>query len=158
MRRILWILVGLVLVLPAPAVGTGGDEEGELGAQPARALALQALSILEQGVSHELAMEKLDLALASPDQDDVDVGALRRARAALAGERPERAEELLRRVFPEDDEHLIGVTLRPHRGAPELVAGIIAAAIGALAVLGLVRRRRAERPEDPRSGSGAAAA
>ena len=151
MRRILWILAGLVLLLPSPAVGTGGDEEGELGAQPARALALQALSILEQGVSHELA-------LASPDQDDVDVGALRRARAALAGERPERAEELLRRVFPEDDEHLIGVTLRPHRGTPELIAGIIAAVIAALALLGLVRRRGAERPAEPRSGSGATAA
>ncbi len=145
MRRVLWALAALVLILPAPAMATGGDEEGELGPQPARALALQALTILEQGVSHELAMEKLELALASPDREDVDIRTLRGARAALEDERPERAEELLRRAFPEDDEHVIGVTLRPHRGGPELIAGVIGTALAILALLGLARRRRAER-------------
>lgn len=147
--RLLVLLAALVLLLPVPAMATGGGEDDELGPQPARALALQALSILDQGASHELAMEKLELALASPDQEDVAVRPLREARAALDDEQTERAEALLRQVFPEDDQHVIGVTLRPHRGRPELIAAIVAAGFGVLGLAGLTRRRLVERRPTP---------
>ena len=144
MRIVLAVAVA-ALALASPAFADEGMSEGENPAQTAQALSLQALAILDWGLSHEEALEKLDAALEAEDKGGVDLRALRAAHRALEQEEVEKAHELLHGVFPGGQSHLAGVTYRPAVGTAEiavLVAGIVA--IG-LAGLGLARRRRAER-------------
>lgn len=132
------------LLLAAPALADEGMGE-ENPAQTAQALSLQALAILDWGLSHEEALEKLDAALEADDKGGVDLRALRAAHEALEREEVEKAHELLHGVFPGGVSHLAGVTYRPAVGAGEVVVlglGILAIV---LAAFGLARRRHAER-------------
>lgn len=136
----------LALALVAPAA-SHGDEDG--GGQPAKALAIQALAILEQGGahegSHEEAMEKLELAAEAEDKEGVKPEVLEEAMAALEEDDPARGEELLKTAFTGENVHVVGVTVRPGIETARLAAGIAGVVVLALAALGLLRRRRLDR-------------
>lgn len=143
MRALLVVVAALALA--SPALADEGMPEGENPAQTAQALSLQALAILDWGLSHEEALEKLDAALEAEDKGGVDLRALRAAHEALEQEEVEKAHELLHGVFPSGVSHLAGVTYRPTVGVGEIVALIVGALVIALGAFGLMRRRRAER-------------
>jgi hypothetical protein len=152
MRRlaVTGVTVVLWLVLAGAALA---DEPKEAENQPARALAIQALAILEQGLAHEEAMEKLEHAVEAEDQEGVNRDALEEALTALEAEEPARAEELLQTsVFTDENIHVVGVTVRPGSGAARGAAGIAGALVIALAAFGLVRRGRADRRRDAARG------
>ena len=134
------LLVALALAAPAWA-----DEPEEVENQPARALAIQALAILEQGGSHEEAMEKLEHALEAEDTEGVKPEALEAALAALEEEQPDEAERLLLAAFTGENVHVIGVTFRPGIETARVAAGIAGGVLVALAILGLLHQRRADR-------------
>jgi hypothetical protein len=115
------------------------------GPQTPDALALQALAVLEQGLSGDLAAEKLEEALASKDAGKVSPLLLRDARRALARGDEAAAVGFLRRAFPPDDQHVVGATLRPALGANGFTAGAIGGLVIILAGVGLLRRRAADR-------------
>ncbi len=138
------VLGSLVLALTPVAWASEGMEE-ENAAQTAKALSLQALAILEQGLAHEEATEKLDLALEAEDQDGVDLRALRAAHSALHEEDAAAAERLLQHAFAGEASHLVGVTYRPEIGWAQVAAGIAGGVVLVLGALGLVRRSRADR-------------
>ena len=143
MNRLAVVAV-LVLAL-ASAAPAWADEPEEVENQPARAFAIQALAILEQGGSHEEAMEKLEHALEAEDTDGVKPDALETALTALEEERPDDAERLLLAAFTDENVHVVGVTIRPGSETARVAAGIAGVAVLVLAVTGLVRRRRADR-------------
>lgn len=138
------LLVAAALLIAAPAFADEGMPEKD-PTETAQALSLQALAILDWGLSHEEALEKLDAALEAEDKGGVDLRALRAAHEALEAEEVEKAHELLHGVFPSGVSHLAGVTYRPPIGAAEIAALAVGALAIVLAALGLVRRRRAER-------------
>ena len=140
------LTVGLaaVLALATPAWADEGMEEQGAEAEPARALALQALALLEQGRAHEEAEGKLDSALAAEDQGGVDLRALRAAHEALHREAAAEAERLLQDAFPGGGEHVVGVTYRPGSEAALVVSGIAGSLLLGAAALGLVRCREAD--------------
>ena len=89
---VLSLVLGLVALAP-PALAHGGDEtqEGYL-------LVQQALGHLAHDTTHtgiDLAMEKVDDALAAKDQDGVAVAEVKQAKAALEAMRVEQARTLL---------------------------------------------------------------
>lgn len=141
-------VLGIVWIL-APAAAPGhGDKEGasaemeELALQPARALAQQALAMLSIAGDPVEAGERLEAALESEDQEDVDMVTLDEASAALERGDAEAAivliDQSLSRPLGVDRGaalHEAGREYRPARGAQEVVA-IVAG--GALLVLGLV--------------------
>ena len=100
------VMLGLALLVPAAsALAHGAEEEGAMASeeeeiatlakQPARTLAQQALAeLLVRGDEHEAGV-RLDAALESEDQSDVDVRLLREATETLDGGNPEGAEPLL---------------------------------------------------------------
>ena len=145
MRRL--VVTGVTIVLGLVLAGAAlGDESMEAENQPAKALAIQALAILEQGLAHEEAMEKLTHAVEAEDQEGVNRKPLKEALTALEAEEPDRAEELLQTsVFTDENIHLVGVTFRPGSGAARIAAGIAGSIVIVLAALGLIRRRRADR-------------
>ena len=145
MRRL--VVTGATMVLGLVLAGAAlSDESMEAENQPAKALAIQALAILEQGMAHEEAMEKLEHAVEAEDQDGVNGGALKEALAALKAEEPDRAEKLLQTSgFTDENIHLVGVTFRPGSGAARIAAGIAGSIVIVLAALGLIRRQRADR-------------
>lgn len=136
-------LLVAALVLAAPALASAPDEATE--AMPAEALAIQALSLLEQGGDHEEAMERLELAVEAEDQHGVRPEVLAAALEALEEDEPARAEELLKTAFTEEDIHLVGVTFRPSIETARVAAGIAGGVLAALALLGLLQRRRVDR-------------
>lgn len=138
------LVVAAALLFASPALADEGMN-GENPAQTAQALSLQALAILDWGLSHEAALEKLDAALEAEDKGGVDLRALRAAHEALERQEVEKAHELLHGVFPSGVSHLAGVTYRPPIGAGEIAALIAGGLAIALAALGLARRRRAEQ-------------
>lgn len=84
-------LVMFALALPASADGEGETTEGYL-------LVQQALGHLAHDTSHEgmtLAMEKIEDALATEDQQGVDVATLEQAKTALEAEQIDTARTLL---------------------------------------------------------------
>lgn len=145
MRRL--AVTGVTIVLGLVLAGAAlGDESMEADNQPAKALAIQALAILEKGLAHEEALEKLTHAVEAKDQEGVNRKPLEEALTALEAEEPDRAEELLQTsVFTDENIHLVGVTFRPGSGAARIVAGIAGTVVIGLAALGLLRRRRADR-------------
>jgi hypothetical protein len=147
MRRLLFAATAVLLALAfvAPAASTGGAEEV---AQPAKALAIQALAILEQGGSHEQAMERLTLAAEAEDKEGVMPQVLEEAMAALEAEDPVRGEELLKTAFTGENVHVVGVTVRPGSNTARVIAGVAGGLILLLAVFGLARRARIERRLD----------
>ena len=160
-RAALCVIVAAALLAPAPgALATGGDEEMEaaaLKAQPARTLTQQALAILDVRKDAEEARMRIDAALASKDQDDVEMGLVRQADEALDGGDGARAADLLNRALgggplPIDDEgpapsgqalHNAGRAFEPNSTGQELIGAIAGLALAALGSLLLVRHRRA---------------
>lgn len=160
--RAAMLAVIALLAMPAAAVATGGDAEMEdaaLQAQPARTLAQQALAVLEVREDSEDARMRIDAALESEDQDDVDIGLVRQADEALDGGDAARAEDLLNRALgggplPVDDEapalsddalHNAGRAFEPNSTGQEVVAAIAGVALLALGALLLARHRRPAR-------------
>lgn len=153
MRRAALAALALALALAAPAWADPSMEEGGEQAEPARALALQALALLEQGRGHQEAELKLDAALAAGDKGGIDLRALRAAHEALHREAAAEAERLLQDAFP-GGEHLVGVTYRPGSQAALVASGIAGALLLGIAALGIARRRKADErlagaPADP---------
>lgn len=159
MRRSSTVLLALLVLLAAPsgALATGGDEEREdaaLKAQPARTLAQQALAVLDVRKDAEAARMRIDAALESKDQEDVDTALLRQADEALDGGDMARAIDLLNRALgggplpaeeaaPSGDAlHNAGRSFEPNSTGQELVAGIAGLVLLALGGLLLVRHRR----------------
>ena len=132
--------------------GEAMSEEAEVEAlaiQPARILAQQALAELKvRGDAHEAAV-RLDAALKSEDQSDVDVMLLREATETLDGGDPEGAIPLLDRALSrplgqESGEalHEAGREFQPSTGSQEVVAIILGAVAVLLGGLLLARGRR----------------
>ena len=140
--RALAVVFLLVLVL-VPAAAAHGDEEQ--ASIPARDLALQALAILDQGGSHELAMEKLELALESTDTSGVDLSIVRLARSALSEELVAEATSLMERAFTDDEQHVVGASLQTGLGTGQIAAVTAGAVLLVLAVVGLASPRLKER-------------
>lgn len=159
MMRALAIAVGVLAIAgmqaPAAALGHGDEEEAtaemaELALQPARVLGQQALAMLEILGDEAEAGERLEAALESDNQDNVDLEALAEARATLERGDAEVAmgliDESLSRPLGVDQGaalHEAGREYRPARGAQEIV-GIIAG--GALILLGLLTMLHNRRP------------
>lgn len=156
-RLLLLLLAAAALALAGPALADeGGKEHDENPAQTAKALSLQALAILDWGLSHEEAVEKLDLALEADDKRGVDLRAIRAAHDTLHEEQVEAAHSILHEAFP-GTPHLVGATFRPASGAAQLAAAIAGIALLGLAAMGLLHRRRCDlrgAPETTREAQG----
>jgi tetratricopeptide (TPR) repeat protein len=153
--------VGLVPLLLAavvwlstatPAFGHGDEEMpaseeaevAELAEQPARILAQQALALLAVRDDAEEAAIRLDAALESQDQDDIDADLLAEATETLDGGDPEGAlplldEALSRPLGSERGEalHEAGRELSPGSCGEELaaiIAGVVFLLIGGAAL------------------------
>lgn len=165
MRQPVVVLAVLALVTGAPAaLATGGDEEMEdaaLKAQPARTLAQQALAVLDVLDVRDDADDarmRIDAALESQDQEDVDAGLLREADEALDGGDTARAKDLLNRALgggplPVENDvsaprgaalHNAGRAFEPNSTDQELVAALAGLLLLGLGALLLLRRRRGE--------------
>lgn len=98
LRRSAWLVVGILLAMaspasPASAHGAGETEEGFM-------LVQQALANLAYDPGHngmDLAMEKVNDALATKDQEGVDVAQVKQAKAALEAEHVGPARVLLQK-------------------------------------------------------------
>jgi len=158
MMRALAIAVGVLAIAgmqaPAAALGHGDKEDAaaemdELALQPARILAQQALAMLEIVGDEVEAGERLEAALESDNQDDVDVKALGQASVALERGDTEAAialiDESLSRPLGVDQGaalHEAGREYRPARGAQEIVAIIVGGALLLFGLLSLLHGRR----------------
>lgn len=153
------LAVCFVAALAPVALATGGDEEMEeaaLKAQPARTLTQQALAILDVRNDAEEARMRIDAALESEDQDDVDLALVKQADEALDGGDSSRAADLLNRALgggplPVEDEeqapsgealHNAGKAFEPNSTGQELAAAITGLVLAALGGLLLLRHRR----------------
>ena len=144
MRPLLFAATTVLLALAfvAPAASSGTEDEVT---QPAKALAIQALAILEQGGSYEEAMAKLALAAKAKDKGGVRPEVLEEAMAALEAKDSARGEELLNTAFTGENIHVVGVTIRPVNETARVAAGVAGGLILLLAVFGLTRRARLDR-------------
>lgn len=128
-------------------------EIAELARQPARILAQQALALLEVRDDHEEAMIRLDAALESEDQSDVDVGLLTEATDTLDGGDPEGAVPLLdqalsRPLGAESGEalHEAGREFQPATDTQEVVGIVLGGVALIFAAFLLTRGRRTRAP------------
>jgi hypothetical protein len=128
------------LAFPPSAWAHGGEEEEMEGLtmQPARTLAQQALAELKVRGDTEEAAVRLDAALESEDQSDIDVKVLNQATETLDGGDPDAAipllDEALSRPLGEESgqaEHEAGREFQPGTDTQEVVAIIL----GAMALL-----------------------
>jgi phosphate/sulfate permease len=152
-RVVIAMLVILAsLAVPAGAFAHGDEESGEAAAlamQPARALAQQAIALVRvRGDTEEAAM-RLDAAVESKDESDVDPALLERAMETLDDGDPDRAVNLLDEALslPLGSDsgkalHEAGREFRPAVGAQEVVAIVVGAAALVLGLLALRPRRR----------------
>jgi len=146
------LLAALASLLAAapPALGHG-EEEAAAAEVPARTLVQQALALQTQQDDAAEALEKLEAALASEHQEDVDLRAVREAIEALQKDDHELAVEHMNAALgaepkpapeevPEEAlEH--SPEFEPGRGAEEWIAlGVGIAAL--LAGLGILALRR----------------
>lgn len=138
-----------VVATPGAALADGGgDEEMEaLELQPARVLAQQAIAVLRVRGDQEDASMRVDAALESDDQEDVDVALLERADEAVDSGDIDGAVLLLDQALSRPlgaeggkELHESGREFTPAFGAQEVV-GIVAGAI--LLALGLLVVRAA---------------
>ena len=143
------------LVAPgaAPANGGGGEEMEELELQPARVLAQQAIAVLRVRGDQEEASMRVDAALESEDQDDVDLALLAQADEAVDSGDLDGAVLLLDRALSRPlgaesgkELHESGREFTPAFGAQEVVAIVGGALLLGLGVLALAPWRRARRP------------
>ena len=102
MRRAGAAFAAAALLFAAPVHGHGGEEEA-LEKMPARALAQQALALLAQKGKAVEAHERVEAALRSRAQADVDMRALRGVRAAFEAGDHRRAAALLNRALAEPE-------------------------------------------------------
>ena len=131
-----------------PEAGEEAEVEA-LAQQPARVLAQQAHALLHiRGDAHEAGV-RLDAALESRDQQQVDVPTLRRAAETLDGGDAARAQTLIDEALSRPLGatsgklfHGAGREFRPATGPQEIVAIGAGAAALLLGVLGLLRARR----------------
>ncbi len=116
---------------PQIAAAHGGDEAevAELSMEPARVLAQQALAELQVRGDEEEAAVRLDAALESEDQADIDVELLNEATETLDGGDPEGAVPLLDEALSRPlgaasgkALHESGREFHPANGAQEIVA------------------------------------
>lgn len=144
-------LAALALVVPHGAVANGGESEEmeALERQPARVLAQQAIAVLRVRGDQEEASMRVDAALESEDQEDVDVSLLEQADEAVDSGDVDGAISLLDRALSEPlgaatglELHESGREYEPGSGAQATV-GIIAGA--ALLLLGLLALRSRHR-------------
>lgn len=145
--------VGAVLALPGAALanGGGGEEMEALELQPARVLAQQAIAILRVSGAQEEASMRVDAALESEEQEDVDVALLEQADEAVDSGDLDGAVVLLDQALSRPlgaesgkELHESGREFTPAFGAQEvvaIVAGTLALGLGVL-VLASWRRRR----------------
>lgn len=153
---VLAALVALLLFLPALVIAHGGNEmETEnLSQQPARTLAQQALAELRVRHDMEAAASRLDAAVQSKDQSDVDPALVNQAMETLDAGNEVQAVSTLDRALSEPLGQASGAALhesgrefQPATGAQEIVAIALGAALLLLAILLLLRDRR--RPSSP---------
>ena len=173
------LVLALLIATPVAALAHGGEEQapapptpqrGETAAeaeqaaeeaevvalarQPARVLAQQALALLEVRQDEHEAGVRLDAALQSEDQDDVDRALLRRATATLDGGDADGAvpllDEALSRPLGDDRGkalHEAERSFSPAQTSQEAVGAIAGTALllaGAV-LLALARRRPGHR-------------
>lgn len=148
--------VAVILIPGAPSAWAHGDEQlpaGEaaqiavLAKQPARVLAQQALATIEvSGDSHEAGI-RLDAALESNDQSDVDRALLKQATETLDGGDVQGAAPLLDQALSRPlgagsgkALHEAGREFRPGTGAQEIVGIVLGASLLLLGLLVLRRR------------------
>ena len=147
------------LALPANAFAHGGATTGgmsdaaqikQLALQPTRVLAQQAHALIHINGDRSGAAVRLDAALESKDQRDVDMPALRRATETLDGGGSSKRvlaqiDEALSKPFGANSGKLFhgaGREFRPVAGTQETVAVIAGALMLLLAAVGLRRARR----------------
>ena len=144
-----------VLALPGTALanGGGGEEMEALELQTARVLAQQAIAILRVRADQEEASMRVDAALESDDQDDVDLAFLEQADEAIDSGDLDGGVLLLDQALSRPlgaesgkELHASGREFTPAFGAQEVVAIVAGAALLGLGVLALAPWRRARRP------------
>lgn len=157
-HRLVLVAVVAVALAVSPATALAhGDEElpaseeaeiAELSEQPARVLAQQALALLQVLGDSEEAAIRLDAALESDDQSDIDTKLLSEATETLDGGDPEGAVPLLDEALsrPLDAAsgkalHEAGREFRPATGTQEVVGIVAGAALIALGAWALRPRR-----------------
>ena len=176
MKWVARFLVVVGLLAAAPAAAAHGDEEPEpppqgamgeatsgeeaaLAAQPARALAQQALALLTIRDAAGEANHRLEAALKSKHREDVDVNKLRAAMSALEASDAQAAADRLNEALgggpaPADEElagpsdealHNAGEEFEPANDGQEVAAGIAAILALAAGAALLVRHRRSTR-------------
>ncbi len=146
-------LAALALVSPSALAHGGGEMDlGDLALQPARTLAQQALAEIQVRNDTEEAATRLDAALQSKDEADVDQPLLRRATETLDGGNPEAAVRLLDEALsrplgaPSGKAlHEAGREFRPGTGAQEIVGIAAGAALLFLGTALLLLDRRGVR-------------
>ena len=146
-------LAALTAVLAAPGLalahGEKEDELAELAKQPARALAQQAIALIRvRGDTEEAAM-RLDAAVESKDNSDIDAALLERAMETLDDGDADRAvamlDQALSRPLGSDTGkvlHEAGREYRPASGPQEIVGIALGAAALLLGLLALRPGRR----------------
>lgn len=149
------LAVALLLAVPATALATGGgsEEMEALELQPARILAQQAIAVLRVQGDQEEASMRVDAALESEDQQDVDVALLEQADEAIDGGDLDRGVMLLDQALSRPlgaasgkELHESGREFTPAFGAQEVVAIAAGALLLGLGVLALAPWRRPRRP------------
>lgn len=153
-RRVGGLLCVLVaaLSLPQAALATGGGDEATeaLELEPARVLAQQAIAVLRVRGNLEDASMRIDAALESKDQADIDIGLLEQADEAADGGDIDGAVLLLDQALSRPlgaasgkELHESGREFTPAFGAQEVVGIIAGGLLLGLGVLALAPWRRA---------------
>ena len=155
MRRSVALAAALLaLAFPVLAAAHGGDEmeTQNLSQQPARTLAQQALAELRVRHDMEAAASRLDAAVESKDQSDVNSAEVNHAMETLDSGNEAQAVTILDHALSQPLGQASGAALhesgrefQPATGAQEIIAIILGAALLALAAFLLLRRRGAGR-------------
>lgn len=156
-RRPLALLAAFVALLapPGAALANGGasEEMEALELQPARVLAQQAIAVLRVRGDQEEASMRVDAALESDDQEDVDVALLGQADEAVDSGDLDGAVLLLDQALSRPlgaesgkELHESGREFTAAFGAQEVFAIIVGALALGLGALALAPRRRFRRP------------
>lgn len=153
MRRLALLLSAALLVLaPISAQAHGGGDSTSTDI-PAQALAVQALAMLDAHMGAMDARDRLHAALRATNQEDIRVGRLRAADAALGRNDIATARRELEAAFNPDDRHLIGTSFTGS-GDSRPVAAILGAILVAAALLLILRQTKSTlADEKPRTST-----
>ena len=144
--------VAALMILPALVIAHGGNEmeTQNLAQQPARTLAQQALAELRVRHDMEAAASRLDAAVQSKDQGDVDTKLVNQAMETLDAGNEAQAVSTLDRALSQPLGQASGAALhesgrefQPATGTQEIVAIVLGVALILLAGFLLLRRRGA---------------